>query len=174
MLAIELHGMHPFVLILICLAIGLSLRRSARRCRRFEPIRYATRELKAKKETTQAKVYQHRIQLHDTARETQAVLQAQVAVLDQIAGEADRDIRRLEELLQEIRDVPTPRLAEFCEESEPDPDEPFLPSAESAEFVRVLHRSGFSAEEIAGSMRAPLDVIRGILGESDDGSSKAA
>ena len=90
MLAIELHGMHPFVLILICLAIGLSLRRSARRCRRFEPIRYATRELKAKKETTQAKVYQHRIQLHDTARETQAVLQAQVAVLDQIAASPRR------------------------------------------------------------------------------------
>ena len=97
-----------------------------------------------------------------------------LAVLDQMLGEADREIARLEELLQEIHDVPTPRLAEFRETYEPRPDEPFIPSGESAEFARLLHRAGFSAEEIAGSMHAPLDVIREILRESDDGNAKAA
>ena len=96
------------------------------------------------------------------------------AVLDQIADEADRDILRLEELLQEIREVPTARLAGFGEDSERSSDERCLLNDESAEFVKVLHRSGFSAEEIAGSMHASLDLIREILHESDDGSSKAA
>jgi len=171
---IEVLGVHALVLILICLAVGLSLRHTKCRRKRCSPIERTRHESNLRKETARSLPNPHRFQLHDTARETQSVLQAQVAVLDQLAEEADRDTLRLEELLAEIRDVPTPRLAEFCEDSEPGPDEPFLPSGESAEFVRVLYRSGFSAEEIAESMHAPLDVIREILDESDDGSSKAA
>jgi hypothetical protein len=171
---IEVLGIHALVLILICLAVGLSLRHTICRRKRCSPIERTRHESNSRKASARALPIQRRFQLHDTAREAQSVLQAQVAVLDQMAEEADRDILRLEELLQEIRDVPTPRLAEFCEDGEPGPDEPFLPSGESAQFVRVLHRSGFSAEEIAGLMHAPLDVIREILGESDDGHSKAA
>lgn len=181
MLAMELLGIHPFVLILICLAIVLSLKRSARRRRRFDPIEDATRELKSRKESARAHLDQHEVRLHDTAREAQAVLQTKVAVLDQMVVDADREIARLEELLQEIRDVPTPRLAEFRDQDhqndpadEPDSSEPFMPSGESAQFVRLLHQSGFSAEEIAESMNSPLDVIREILGHTDDGDSKAA
>lgn len=174
MLAIEFDGIHPFVLILICLAVGLSLRRSRRRRPRFDPITDATRELQSRKETVRAELDQHEVNLHDTAREAQAILQTKVAVLDQMVVEADREIARLEELLQEIRDIPGPRLAGTGEVDDAVYDKPFLPEGESAQFVRLLHQSGFSAEEIAESMNAPLDVIRDILGESDEGNARAA
>ena len=49
-----------------------------------------------------------------------------------------------------------------------------LDVGESAQFVRLLHQSGFSAEEIAESMNAPLDIIRDILGSTGDDASQAA
>jgi hypothetical protein len=178
MLAMELLGIHPFVLILICLAVAFSRNRSARHRRRFDPIDDATRELTSRKESARAHVDQHKVRLHDTAREAQAVLQTSVAVLDRMVVDTDREIARLEEFLHEIRNVPTPRLAEFREQEDQDDERdsstPFIPSGESAQFVRLLHRSGFSANEIAESMNSPLDVIREILGHADDSDSKAA
>ncbi len=163
MSGIEVLGI--LTLFLIGLTVGMSLRHAKCRRKRCSPIERTKRE---------SIPNQHWFQSHGSARQEHSVIQAQVAVLDQIADEADRDILRLEELLQEIREVPTARLAGFGEDSERSSDERCLLNDESAEFVKVLHRSGFSAEEIAGSMHASLDLIREILHESDDGSSKAA
>lgn len=173
MLAIDFDGFPPYVLLLICLVIGFSLRRAARRRPRFDPVTAATKELQSRKESARAELDQHEVRMHDTAREAQAVLHTKVAVLDQMVVEADREIARLEQLLEEIRDIPGPRLAATDDIEDTDSDAPFLPSGESAQFVRLLHQSGFSAEEIAESMNSPLDVIRDILGDTD-GNARAA
>lgn len=174
MLAIEFDGIHPFVLLLICAAVMLSLRRASRRRRRFDPVTEATKELQSRKESARAELDQHEVQMHDTAREAQAILQTKVAVLDQMVVEADREIARLEQVLQEIREIPGPRLATVDDEQDADSEGPFFPDGESAQFVRLLHQSGFSAEEIAESMNAPLNIIRDILGSSGDDTSRAA
>ena len=174
MLAIEFDGIPPYVLLLICAAVALSLRRASRRRRRFDPITDATKELQSRKESARAELDQHEVRMHDTARDAQAVLQTKVAVLDQMVVEADREIARLEQLLEEIRDIPGPRLASIDDDQNAERETPFLPEGESAQFVRLLHQSGFSAEEIAESMNAPLDIIRDILGSTGDDASQAA
>ena len=107
---------HPFVLVLFVLAFGFTMRRAAHRRwrgRKYDPIGTARKELATRQVSSAAQLSKHEVELHDIARVAEAKLQTKLAVMDEMVLQADREIERLESLLEEIRDVPTPRLAEF-------------------------------------------------------------
>jgi hypothetical protein len=160
---------HPFVLVLFVVAFGFTMRRAAHRRWRglkYDPIGTATKELAIRSATSDAQLAKHEVELHDIARVAEAKLQTKLAVMDEMVLQADREIERLESLLDEIRDVPTPRLAEFrdVEKAQVEPDQ----------FIRLLRQSGYNPEEIANATKRPVADIRRILGEPDDGQSEAA
>lgn len=170
---------HPFVLVLFVLAFGFTMRRNAHRRwrgRKFDPIDNATKELATRTATSDAQLSKHEVELHDIARVAEAKLQTKLAVMDEMVLQADREIERLESLLDEIRDVPTPRLAEFRDETPAeDGSESFDNSpVEPDQFIRLLRQSGYNPEEIANATKRPVADIRRILGEPDDGQSEAA
>lgn len=169
---------HPFVLVLFVLAFGFTMRRTAHRRwrgRKFDPIDKATKELATRTATSDAQLSKHEVELHDIARVAEAKLQTKLAVMDEMVLQADREIERLESLLDEIRDVPTPRLAEFRETAAEDGSESFDNSpVEPDQFIRLLRQSGYNPEEIANATKRPVADIRRILGEPDDGQSEAA
>lgn len=170
---------HPFVLVLFVLAFGFTMRRNAHRRwrgRKFDPIDKATKELATRTATSDAQLSKHEVELHDIARVAEAKLQTKLAVMDEMVLQADREIERLESLLDEIRDVPTPRLAEFRDETAAeDGSESFDNSpVEPDQFIRLLRQSGYNPEEIANATKRPVADIRRILGEPDDGQSEAA
>lgn len=170
---------HPFVLVLFVLAFGFTMRRNAHRRwrgRKFDPIDKATNELATRTATSDAQLSKHEVELHDIARVAEAKLQTKLAVMDEMVLQADREIERLESLLDEIRDVPTPRLAEFRDETPAeDGSESFDNSpVEPDQFIRLLRQSGYNPEEIANATKRPVADIRRILGEPDDGQSEAA
>jgi hypothetical protein len=170
---------HPFVLVLFVLAFGFTMRRNAHRRwrgRKFDPIDKATKELATRTATSDAQLSKHEVELHDIARVAEAKLQTKLAVMDEMVLQADREIERLESLLDEIRDVPTPRLAEFRDETPAeDGSESFDNSpVEPDQFIRLLRQSGYNPEEIANATKRPVADIRRILGEPDDGQSEAA
>jgi hypothetical protein len=82
----------------------------------------------------------------------------------------------LESLLEEIRDVPTPRLAEFRDVAAAEDGSGSFDNSpvEPDQFIRLLRQSGYNPEEIAGATKRPVADIRRILGEPDDGQSEAA
>jgi hypothetical protein len=170
---------HPFVLVLFVLAFGFTMRRAAHRRwrgRKYDPIGTATKELATRQATSDAQLAKHEVELHDIARVAEAKLQTKLAVMDEMVLQADREIERLESLLDEIRDVPTPRLAEFRDvEKAQDGSGSFDNSpVEPDQFIRLLRQSGYNPEEIANATKRPVADIRRILGEPDDGQSEAA
>ncbi|MGZ0166574.1 MAG: hypothetical protein ACKVII_21835 [Planctomycetales bacterium] len=170
---------HPFVLVLFVLAFGFTMRRAAHRrwrSRKYDPISVATKELATRAATSDAQLSKHEVELHDIARVAEAKLQTKLAVMDEMVVQADREIERLESLLEEIRDVPTPRLAEFRDVANAeDGTESFDNSpVEPDQFIRLLRQSGYNPEEIANATKRPVADIRRILGEPDDGQSEAA
>ena len=170
---------HPFVVVLFVLAFGFTIRRTAHRrwrVRKFDPIDKATKILANRMASSDAKLAQHEVKLHDIARVAQAKLQTKLAVMDEMVLQADREIVRLESLLDEIQDVPTPRLTEYCEAtSARDGSDSFDNSpVEPDQFIRLLRKSGYNPQEIANVTKRPVADIRRILGEPDDGQSEAA
>jgi hypothetical protein len=170
---------HPFVLVLFVLAFGFTMRRAAHRrwrSRKYDPISAATKELATRSATSDAQLAKHEVELHDIARVAEAKLQTKLAVMDEMVVQADREIERLESLLEEIRDVPTPRLAEFRDVANAeDGTESFDNSpVEPDQFIRLLRQSGYNPEEIANATKRPVADIRRILGEPDNGQSEAA
>ena len=170
---------HRFVLVLFVLAFGFTMRRTAHRRwrgRKFDPIDKATKTLATRMASSDAQLAQHEVKLHDITRVAQARLQTKLAVMDEMVLQADREIVRLESLLDEIRDVPTPRLNEFGDATPArDGSESFDNSpVEPDQFIRLLRQSGYNPQEIANATKRPVADIRRILGEPDDGQSEAA
>ncbi|MDA0282957.1 MAG: hypothetical protein O3B13_15860 [Planctomycetota bacterium] len=174
-----LGDMHPFVVVLLVIAFGFTMRRAAHRRwrgRRYDPIGEATRELATRQATSAAQLTKHEVELHDIARVAEAKLQTRLAVMDEMVSQADREIRRLESMLEEIRDIPTPRLAEFRTDNAVEDDAESFDNSpvEPDQFIRLLRQSGYNPQEIANATKRPLADIRRILGEPDDGQSEAA
>ena len=170
---------HPFVALLFVLAFGFTMRRAANRRwrgRRYDPIGAARKEPATRQASSDAQLTKHEVELHDIARQAEAKLQSKLAVMDEMVIQADREIERLESLLEEIRDIPTPKLAEFRDTVHAeDGSESFDNSpVEPDQFIRLLRQSGYNPEEIANATRRPLADIRRILGEPDGGQSEAA
>tara|TARA_R110002072_G_scaffold238769_3_gene396478 strand:+ start:129989 stop:130525 length:537 start_codon:yes stop_codon:yes gene_type:complete len=170
---------HPFVLVLFVLAFGFTMRRTAHRRwrgRKYDPIANATKELATRQASSAAQLSKHEVELHDIARAAEAKLQTKLAVMDEMVLQADREIERLESLLEEIRDVPTPRLAEFRDVAAAEDGSGSFDNSpvEPDQFIRLLKQSGYNAEEIANATKRPVADIRKILGEPDDDQSEAA
>ena len=188
MLSSLLGDVHPFVLALLVLAVGFSVKRTAlnRRSRRFNPVGDAQKELTERLRDSRTQLNQHEVRLHEVARDAEAALQSKIAVLDQMVAAADDEIVRLEALLDEIRDIPSPRvtddrdtLDEFSRSSGHADRVSTEPVVESDQFIRLLRQSGFNPAEIASSMNMPESVVRRILreeaaDEDDDRMSEAA
>lgn len=179
----NLSEIHPFVQVLFIVAFGIMMRRSItrrlRRRRKTDAVAEARQEIERRRKESQRQLEQHEVRLHDTARTAEAVLQTKLSILDEMVAETDREIARLEELLEEVKGIPSPLEAEAAEA---DTDEASWSAAkqklslqgEPAQFVRLLHQSGFSAEEIANQMDVPVAVIQQILNDGDGDQSRAA
>lgn len=170
---------HPFVLVLFVLAFGFTMRRAAHRRwrgRRYDPVGAATKELATRQAASEAQLAKHEVELHDIARTAEAKLQTKLAVMDEMVLQADREIERLESLLEEIRDVPSPRLAEFRDTVSAEDGSGSYDNSpvEPDQFIRLLRQSGYNPKEIASATKRPVADIRRILGEPDDGQSEAA
>jgi hypothetical protein len=135
-----------------------------------------SKELATRQVTSAAQLSKHEVELHDIARVADAKLQTKLAVMDEMVLQADREIERLESLLEEIRDVPTPRLTEFRDVANAEDGTGSFDNSpvEPDQFIRLLRQSGYNPEEIANATKRPVADIRRILGEPDDGQTEAA
>ncbi len=177
----NLSDIHPFVMVLFIVAIGITMRRSilrrTRRRQNVDVVAETRRELEQRRKESARQLEQHEVRLHETARTTEAILQTKLAILDEMVVETDREIARLEDLLEEAKSIPSP-----LEKDESDSQEQPSGNAtqklslhgEPAQFVRLMHQSGFSAEEISRQMDVPLAAIEQILNDTDEDQSHAA
>jgi hypothetical protein len=177
----NLSEIHPFVQVLFIVAFGIMMRRSIvrrlQRRRKTDPVADARQEMERRRKESERQLHQHEVRLHETARHTEAVLQTKLSLLDEMVAETDREIARLEELLEEVKGIPSPLEPDKAAADEPtwaDAKQRLSLHGEPAQFVRLLHQSGFSAEEIARQMDVPLATIQQILGDADDDQSRAA
>lgn len=179
----NLSEIHPFVQVLFVVAFGIMMRRSIvrrlQRRRNTDVVAETRQEIERRRKESERQLHQHEVQLHDTARTTEAVLQTKLSILDEMVAETDREIARLEELLEEVKGIPSPLLAETSDSDEDDQSwaaakQKLSLHGEPAQFVRLLHQSGFSAEEIARQMDVPLATIQQILDDTDGDQSRAA
>ena len=177
----NLSEIHPFVQVLFIVAVGILMRRSIvrrlQRRRKTDSVAEAPQEMERRRKDSQRQLEQHEVRLHETARQTEAVLQTKLSILDEMVAETDREIARLEELLEEVKGIPSPLERDNADTDEPtwaDAKQRLSLHGEPAQFVRLLHQSGFSAEEIARQMDVPVATIQQILGDADDEQSRAA
>lgn len=178
----NLSEIHPFVQVLFIVAFGILMRRSVlrriQRRRKTDVVAETRQEIERRRRESERQLEQHEVRLHDTARQTEAILQTKLSILDEMVAETDREIARLEELLEEVKGIPSP----LADSSESDPDQAMWKSAEErlslhgepAQFVRLLHQSGFSALEISRQMDVPLGAIQKILDDADGEQFRAA
>lgn len=115
-----------------------------------------------------------------------ASLQTKLALLDSMLVEADREFSRLTELLHEARTIRIPGVVRDDDvestPSEASEDATLKLSTAAIEqtakvdkqqFVRLLHQSGFSPEEVAKAVNLPLEIVLAILRKSGQ-SGRAA
>lgn len=169
---------HPFVFLLFVLAIAFAIRRTAGRVasrrRRSDPLVEAQRTLESRRTSPQAQLDEHQLQLMEISREAEATLKTKITVLDKMIVEADLETARLEQLLAEIRDVPSPRLPTDTPDAKTIEFERSAPAGESAQYIRLLGQTGFRAEEIARVMNLSVEVVQDILAEFDGDAANAA
>ena len=114
-------------------------------------------ELQKKQRSAESQIHQLEVRLHDYDRDVAARVETTLTMLDQLIDEADREIVRLETLLEERRagkDVSA--LA-----------------PEQRRMVVHLAGAGYSIHEIARLIARPADQIAAIL-EADDQDRHAA
>lgn len=173
-----LSKFQPLVLLVLTLGVMFILRGGfGRRRRMINDAAEAQREMSERLKSSQTQLEQHQLQLHDIARDAQASLQSRLTTLDQMVTESDREIARLEALLREIRELPSPRLKEReapIEESLPPEDMAHVPAQESDQFIRLMFQAGFSAAEIARGLNQSESRVREALGDQDEGQARAA
>lgn len=173
-----LSKFQPLVLLVLTLGVMFFLRGGfSRRRRSVNDAAETQREMRERLKSSQAQLEQHQLQLHDIARDAQASLQSRLTTLDQMVIESDREIARLEALLREIRELPSPRLKEReapFEESLPPEDVAQVPAQESDQFIRLMFQAGFSAAEIARGLNQSESRVREALDDQDEGQARAA
>jgi len=164
----------PLPLMALCVVgVMFTMRRVAMRQRvKADPLRDAQASL-AERQLAQSEAARQELRLHEVARDAHAVLQTRISVLDQMVHEADREIARLEDLLLELRLVPSPRLEDpAVRPSETTPGS--VSVEESRQFLRLMHQAGFSAAEIARTSGLSEAEVRDILGDSGSQDAQAA
>ncbi len=112
-----------------------------------------------------------------------AALETKAALLNQLLLESDREAARLMELLHEARAIRIPGVirdddldAESSDAESTEAETLLLSTAASEQtskvnkqqFVRLLHQSGFSAEEVAKAVQLPIEIVLGMLGQSGE------
>ncbi len=107
-----------------------------------------------------------------------ASLHTKLALLDSMLVEADREFSRLTELLHEARSIRIPGVVRDEDDVEANltdnqPNDSTLKLSTAAseqtakvdkqQFVRLLHQSGFSPEEVAKAVKLPVEIVLAIL-----------
>jgi DNA repair exonuclease SbcCD ATPase subunit len=114
-------------------------------------------ELRAKQRSAEGQFHQLEVRLHDYDRDVAARVGTTMMMLDQLIAEADREIVRLETLL---------------EERQPAPGSPFAP--EQRRMVVHLAGAGYSINEIARLIDRPNEVVAQVLEDDQSPGRQAA
>ncbi len=138
---------------------AMMLRNSAARSRRSRN-RDVSRELKSelqkKERSAESQIHQLEVRLHDYDRDVAARVETTLTMLDQLIAEADREIVRLETLLEKRKGGKVSPL-----------------SPEQRRMVVHLAGAGYSIHEIAKLVDHSADQIAAIL-KADDQDQRAA
>ena len=121
-----------------------------------------------------------------------AALETKMALLQQLLVAADHEVDALASLLEEARSLRATavlRPANEWETTEDDVDgaspdaeilplsnqvaeaetgTPYISPVSQRRFVKLLHASGFSADEVAKIAQIPINIVLGMLGQSGD------
>lgn len=151
----SLNGVESVVLGIAILFVVFLMRRSA-----IKKLRAGDRDLVADvraefllaetKGTSKAEKLE--LRLYDYSREVEARIETRITLLDQLVVAADKEVSRLESLLQQ-------NLAETQSASKP-------AALQQRRMIAHLAGSGFPPSEIAGLLGCPETDIRDILGDS--------
>ncbi len=127
---------------------ALMLRSSAvrsRRSRNRDVSKELQSELQKKQRSAESQIQQMEVRLHDYDRDVAARVETTMTMLDQLIAEADREIVRLETLLEERTGKTSP-----------------LPP-EQRRMVVHLAGAGYSIDEIARLINRPPDQIAAVV-----------
>jgi hypothetical protein len=102
-------GNQWIVLGMLLVATVLVLRRRMGRAgefRRDDPLTRVRADFTKIESSPSGRINQLEVRLHEYAREVEGRIQSRTILLEQLLADADRDIRRLEELLAQARESP--------------------------------------------------------------------
>lgn len=103
-----LSGNHTAILGLMLVVMAIIVHRAtsrARRSSRANPIQDLKASFTRIEQSSPGRALQAEVHLHDVAREVEARIETRMLVLDQMILSADREIRRLQDKLQELGGV---------------------------------------------------------------------
>lgn len=132
--------------------------------RRGRPQSATGRELHDAEHQSALRVHALEVRLHDYGREVEGRITTNLALLDQLITEADREIVRLETLLDNARRVPSSDEAATIPLSAAGVRESL--NAEQRQMIRLLSQSGYTADEIAQLVDRTADEVRGVLNDT--------
>lgn len=107
-----------------------------------------------------------------------AALETKAVMLEQLLAEADREAGLLRELLHEARSIRIPGIVREDEGTREETEDesmqlmseasPQTTQVNKQQFVRLLHQSGFSPNEVAKAVKLPIEIVLGMLGQSGE------
>lgn len=153
------HLLDYLMLALACGGMTMWMLRSQRRSAEPRASNVAGRleEQRILESTSRSLVDSLEIRLYDYSRDVEARIQNRIEVLDLLVQEADRELLRLQRLLEEAR---RPEESASIPMSAAD-----ARSSEFSQRVFALHEAGFSPQEIAGCLGAPVADVDHVLNE---------
>ncbi len=129
----------------------------SRRSRNRDVAKELQNELREKRRSAEGQFHQLEVRLHDYDRDVAARVETTMVMLDQLIAEADREIVRLETLLQERQEKPGICL-----------------SPEQRRMVVHLAGAGYAKHEIANLIDRPLEMVAEVLKDDQTPNRRAA
>lgn len=166
--------------------VALLMRRSAKRVMKSknrDVLSEVQSEMRDAERSHVAAIQRSEVRVYDFHREVQGRVDGTLALLEELVAQADKEIDRLEQLLEgtrpaasphprrpDITDGPAPMLrniagASRIENGFNESAEPALPNADDRRMARHLYQAGFHADEIADCLQLTVNQVEAIIAD---------
>ena len=189
----DINGMQLIVLGALMLVTAFVLRRTSvmsRKSRSRDVLAETRQEMRAAERAGSAVLHGLEVRLHEFSREIEGRMQTRLDALDRLTADADQEIERLRQLIEESRgqmrdrshdqETAAPVILSATENEDETPsshraDQASGLAPQDRRMIVLLRRSGFSAVEVCRMIECPLEIVKAVLADEDgDNQAEAA